>query len=201
MPVWVDLEGDRIVFFTQTGTRKARNLERDGRIAISLVDGTNPYRTAQIRGRVVEKRTGDEAEVVIERIARKFTGEPFPWQSPNSVLYVVEPERVRFMALPFMHAPRSRQQRPRPPQPATSLLLDEVIRATARRDAGRTGDGSSLPGIRSTSHVSRVGWCGEAATLRPTHGAPISAGERGRTRSLVDRGRQRPRSSLRATTA
>lgn len=103
VPVWVDLEGDRIVFFTQTGTRKARNLERDGRIAISLVDGANPYRTAQIRGRVVEKRTGDAAEVVIERIARKFTGEPFPWQSPHSVLYVVEPERVRFMALPFRH--------------------------------------------------------------------------------------------------
>jgi PPOX class probable F420-dependent enzyme len=105
VPVWVDLEGDRIVFFTQSGTRKARNLERDGRVAISLVDHENPYRTAQLRGRVVEKRTGDPAEVVIERIARKFTGEPFPWRSPNSVLYVVEPERVRFMELPFVHRP------------------------------------------------------------------------------------------------
>jgi PPOX class probable F420-dependent enzyme len=105
VPVWVDLEGDRIVFFTQTGTRKARNLERDGRVAISLVDHDNPYRTAQIRGRVVERRTGDPAEVVIERIARKFTGEPFPWRSPNSVLYVVEPETVRFMSLPFVHRP------------------------------------------------------------------------------------------------
>ena len=105
VPVWVDLEGDRIVFFTQSGTRKARNLERDGRVAISLVDHDNPYRTAQLRGRVVEKRTGDPAEVVIERIARKFTGEPFPWRSPNSVLYVVEPERVRFMELPFVHRP------------------------------------------------------------------------------------------------
>ena len=105
VPVWVDTEGDRIVFFTQSGTRKARNLERDGRIAISLVDGANPYRTAQIRGRVVEKRTGDPAEVVIERIARKFTGEPFPWRSPNSVVYVIEPERVRFTELPFVHRP------------------------------------------------------------------------------------------------
>jgi PPOX class probable F420-dependent enzyme len=103
VPVWVDTEGDRIVFFTQTGTRKARNLERDGRVALSLVDGTNPYRTAQIRGRVVEKRTGDAAEVVIERLARKFTDEPFPWRSPNSVLYVIEPERARFMELPFVH--------------------------------------------------------------------------------------------------
>jgi PPOX class probable F420-dependent enzyme len=103
VPVWVDTEGDRIVFFTQAGTRKARNLERDGRIAISLVDGENPYRTAQIRGRVVARRTGDAAEVVIERLARKFTDAPFPWRSPNSVLYVIEPERVRFTLLPFVH--------------------------------------------------------------------------------------------------
>lgn len=106
VPVWVGLDGDRIVFFTQSGSRKARNLERDGRIAISLVDGANPYRTAQIRGRVVERRTGDPAEKVIEQLARKFTGEPFPWRSPNSVLYVVEPVRVRLIELPFTHRPR-----------------------------------------------------------------------------------------------
>lgn len=106
VPVWVGLEGDRIVFFTQSGSRKARNLERDPRIAISLVDGANPYRTAQIRGRVVERRTGDPAEEVIEQLARKFTGEPFPWRSPNSVLYVVEPVRVRLIELPFTHRPR-----------------------------------------------------------------------------------------------
>jgi PPOX class probable F420-dependent enzyme len=105
VPVWIATEGDRIVFFTQSGSRKARNLERDPRVAISVVDGTNPYRTVQIRGRVVERRTGDPAEEVIERLARKFTGEPFPWRSPNSVLYVIEPEHVRITELPFVHHP------------------------------------------------------------------------------------------------
>jgi PPOX class probable F420-dependent enzyme len=105
VPVWIALEDDRIVFFTQSGSRKARNLERDPRVAISVVDGVNPYRNVQIRGRVVERRTGDPAEEVIERLARKFTGEPFPWRSPNSVLYVVEPERVRLTELPFVHRP------------------------------------------------------------------------------------------------
>ena len=110
VPVWIGLEGDRIVFFTQSGSRKARNLERDARVALSLVDGENPYRTAQIRGRVVERRTGDAAELVIERLARKFTDEPFPWRSANSVLYVVEPERVRFMELPFVHRPADEER-------------------------------------------------------------------------------------------
>lgn len=105
VPVWIAVEDDRIVFFTQSGSRKARNLERDPRVAISVVDGTNPYRTVQLRGRVVERRTGDPAEEVIERLARKFTGEPFPWRSPNSVLYVVEVERAHLTELPFVHRP------------------------------------------------------------------------------------------------
>jgi PPOX class probable F420-dependent enzyme len=105
VPVWIATEGDRIVFFTQSGSRKAQNLERDPRVAISVVDGTNPYRTVQLRGRVVERRTGDPAEEVIERLARKFTGEPFPWRSPNSILYVVEVERAHLTELPFVHQP------------------------------------------------------------------------------------------------
>jgi PPOX class probable F420-dependent enzyme len=105
VPVWIGVEDDRIVFFTQSGSRKARNLERDPRVAISLVDGANPYRSVQIRGRVIERRTGDPAEEVIGRLARKFTGEPFPWRSPNSILYVIEPERVRLTELPFVHRP------------------------------------------------------------------------------------------------
>jgi PPOX class probable F420-dependent enzyme len=105
VPVWVGREEDRIVFFTQSGSRKARNLERDPRVAISLVDGRNPYRTAQVRGRVVERRVGDAAELVIGRLAQKFTGEPFPFRSPNSVVYVVELQRVKLTELPFVHRP------------------------------------------------------------------------------------------------
>src|SRR5919202_4288769 len=68
VPVWVGVEGDRVVFFTQRQSRKARNLDRDPRVAISLVDFDNPYRTAQLRGRVVERRTGDEALAVMDEI-------------------------------------------------------------------------------------------------------------------------------------
>jgi PPOX class probable F420-dependent enzyme len=38
VPLWVRLEGGRVAFFTQPGSRKARNLERDPRVAISVVD-------------------------------------------------------------------------------------------------------------------------------------------------------------------
>ena len=57
-PVWVTMEGDRLAFFTQPGTRKARNLERDDRVAMSVSDRANPYAMAQVRGRVTETLRG-----------------------------------------------------------------------------------------------------------------------------------------------
>lgn len=104
MPVWIGLERDRVVFFTQRTSRKARNLEHDSRVAISLVDHENPYRTAQLRGHVVERRTGDEALTAMDTISLKYTGEPFPMRGPNGVLYVVGLDRVNYVELPFAHA-------------------------------------------------------------------------------------------------
>ena len=101
--VWIGVEGDHVVFFTQPGSRKARNLEREPRVAISLVDLENPYRSAQLRGRVVGTVEGAEALEIIDRLAVKYTGEPFPMRS--GVVFLVEPERARETVLPFRHAP------------------------------------------------------------------------------------------------
>ena len=59
--VWAGLEDDRVVFFTQAGSQKARNLARDPRVAVSVTDHGNPYRTGRLRGRVVERRDGEAA--------------------------------------------------------------------------------------------------------------------------------------------
>ena len=103
VPVWVGLEGDRIAFFTQPGTRKARNLEADPRVAMSITDHDNPYRMAQIRGRVVEQFDGEPALVVIDRLAHRYIGGPHPLRS--GVVFLVEPEQVFAMNLPFEHTP------------------------------------------------------------------------------------------------
>jgi PPOX class probable F420-dependent enzyme len=52
-PVWVDLEGNRILVCTGQQSVKARNVARDARVALSIVGQDNPYQEAQIRGRVV----------------------------------------------------------------------------------------------------------------------------------------------------
>ena len=101
--VWAGLEGDRVVFFTQPETRKARNLERDGRLAISLVDRENPYRTARLRGHVAGVLEGDEAFEVIDRLSRKYTGRDFPMR--RGVVFLVEVDRAASMNLPFRDEP------------------------------------------------------------------------------------------------
>ena len=49
--LWVDTDGVAVLLNTALGRVKARNLERDPRIAISLVDSENPYDSLTIQGR------------------------------------------------------------------------------------------------------------------------------------------------------
>jgi PPOX class probable F420-dependent enzyme len=103
VPVWVALEGERIAFFTQPGSRKARNLAADPRVAISITDHEEPYRMAQVRGRVVETVEGEEALAIMDRMALRYTGNPFPFR--RGIALLVEPEKVFELELPFEHAP------------------------------------------------------------------------------------------------
>ena len=104
VPVWTGMEGDRVVFFTQPASRKARNLARDPRVAFSITDHDQPYRMAQIRGQVVDTVEGEAALEIIDRLAVKYTGNPFPMRS--GVVFLIEPEKVQAMTLPFSHAPQ-----------------------------------------------------------------------------------------------
>jgi PPOX class probable F420-dependent enzyme len=92
VPLWVGTHGDRIVFLTGPESRKARNLRRDPRVALSLTAVDNPYLPVTVRGRVVEWLDGDEAWEIIDRIAMKYIGSPYD-RSRNRVVAVVEPGR------------------------------------------------------------------------------------------------------------
>ena len=103
IPIWAGIEDGRIIFFTQAQSRKAVHLERDPRLALSVVDHENPYRSARVRGHVAATVEGDEALAIIDRLAHKYTGEPFPLRTGR--VYVVEVERAGFTELPFKHRP------------------------------------------------------------------------------------------------
>ena len=73
-PVWIERVDDTITFNTATGRVKERNMRRDPRIAISVVDREDDYAGVAVRGRVVEMIEGEEADRQIDRLSKKYTG-------------------------------------------------------------------------------------------------------------------------------
>jgi PPOX class probable F420-dependent enzyme len=48
--MWVGLDGDDLVFSTVDGRRKVRNMRRDPRVSVIIVDHADPYNYVEIRG-------------------------------------------------------------------------------------------------------------------------------------------------------
>jgi PPOX class probable F420-dependent enzyme len=96
-PVWVDVEGDDVVFNTAEGRVKAENVQRDGRVAMSVSPTDNPYAHVDIRGRVVDIVEGEEAQEHIHELYRKYRGEGnYPLRPGEQRLkVVVEPIAVK----------------------------------------------------------------------------------------------------------
>jgi PPOX class probable F420-dependent enzyme len=92
VPMWVGVEGDAIAFLTSPGSRKARNLDRDARVAISVTAHDNPLVMAAVRGRV-ERVDGDAAWEIIDRISHKYIGGPYPLRE-DRVVYLIKPEHA-----------------------------------------------------------------------------------------------------------
>ena len=105
VPVWVGRQDDNLLICTGEVSLKAKNIRRDPRVALSIIDSHNPYMEAQLRGRVVEFRPDGDLKH-IDAISRKYTGKPFPLRSPEGrVAFVIEVEKARYTKLPFEHTP------------------------------------------------------------------------------------------------
>jgi len=95
-PVWCDLEGELVVVNSAKGRQKDKNIRRDPRVALAVIDPENPYRYIEIRGRVVEI-TEQGADDHIGKIANKYLGaDKYPYRQPTEVrvIYKIQPERV-----------------------------------------------------------------------------------------------------------
>lgn len=98
-PVWVDYDGEHLLVNTAVGRQKDRNLQRDGRVSLSIQDPDNGYRYLEVRGTVVG-RTTEGADAHIDKMALKYLGQPkYPWASPDQqrVLYRIRPEHSTTM--------------------------------------------------------------------------------------------------------
>jgi len=95
-PVWCDFDGKHVVVNSAKGRVKDRNMRRDPRVSMALIDPDNPYRYLQLQGRVVEI-TEEGADRHIDKMAKKYLGQDkYPFGQPGEVrvLYKIEPDRV-----------------------------------------------------------------------------------------------------------
>lgn len=93
--IWVHTDGERLVVNTEVHRQKYENIERDQRVTLTIRDEQDPYRYAEVRGRVVETVTGQEARDHIDQLSQKYHGQdydPDAIKSERVMLWIV-PER------------------------------------------------------------------------------------------------------------
>lgn len=98
-PVWFGWDGQHVLFSQTTTRQKFKNVSREPRVALSIVDPTNPYRYLEIRGKVV-RIDPDPEKAFIDQMAKKYMGvDKYPWNQPGDerVIVVVEPEHTSQM--------------------------------------------------------------------------------------------------------
>jgi PPOX class probable F420-dependent enzyme len=98
-PVWCDYDGENVLINTAAGRVKDKNLQREPRVSLSILDPDNPYRYLEVRGRVVE-RTHEGADDHINKMAKKYLGvDVYPYRNQGEVriLYKIKPERTSTM--------------------------------------------------------------------------------------------------------
>ena len=98
-PVWCDVEGDLVIINSAKGRQKDRNLRRDPRVSLAIIDPDNPYRYLELRGRVVEI-TEQGAAAHIDKMAKKYLGvDKHPYKNPNEirVMYKIQPNHATMM--------------------------------------------------------------------------------------------------------
>ncbi|HZG06507.1 MAG TPA: PPOX class F420-dependent oxidoreductase [Streptomyces sp.] len=97
-PVWVTRDGDDVLISTTVDRRKAKNIERDPRVSVVVVDPETPYNYAEIRGTAT--LTTEGGPELIDELSLKYTGKPYAEFNPASaqdaqrVVVRVTPQRV-----------------------------------------------------------------------------------------------------------
>jgi PPOX class probable F420-dependent enzyme len=99
-PLWIEADGDDLLVNTARGRAKARNIDRDPRVGITVVDPDNPYGVVAVRGTVIGVTT-DGADDHIDRLAKKYLGvDTYPNRRPDEIRITVRIRTDRILMQP-----------------------------------------------------------------------------------------------------
>jgi PPOX class probable F420-dependent enzyme len=86
--VWLDVDGNDVVFNTAEGRVKPRNLRRDPRIVISAQDPNNPRSYMVFYGKATVSDVG--ADEHIDKLAKKFlNADTYPFRQPGEKRLII----------------------------------------------------------------------------------------------------------------
>lgn len=86
-PMWFDWDGELLRFTHTTRRTKLRNIEKNPRVALSVLDPERPYRYLQVQG-TVESITPDPTGAFYVQLAKRY-GRPDPAPPPDAADRVV----------------------------------------------------------------------------------------------------------------
>jgi PPOX class probable F420-dependent enzyme len=98
-PVWVDFDGKHVIVNSAKGRVKDRNMRRDPRVSLAIIDPENPYRYVEVRGRIVDV-TENGADQHIDKMAKKYLNmDRYPNRRADEVrvMYKIAPEKFSSM--------------------------------------------------------------------------------------------------------
>jgi PPOX class probable F420-dependent enzyme len=94
--MWVDTDGEHIIINTETHRQKYKNVLANPMVAVAIWERDDPYRYAEVRGRVVETVAGAEARAHIDKLSNQYVGRPYPPDHIGErVILKIAPERQR----------------------------------------------------------------------------------------------------------
>jgi len=97
--VWIDTDGESIIFNTAEGRIKPKNMRRDARVAITVHNAENPYQQAMIRGHVTDL-VHEGAEEHIDFLAKKYMdldSYPYRQEGEQRVIIKIAADKVGLM--------------------------------------------------------------------------------------------------------
>jgi PPOX class probable F420-dependent enzyme len=98
-PVWGNYTDEYILINTAEGRLKHKNIQRDPRVAVSVVDHDNPLNMTTIRGKVVQI-IPDYDYTHINKLAKQYMGTdeyPYKKESERRITIKIKPEKIFVM--------------------------------------------------------------------------------------------------------
>lgn len=86
-PMWVDLDGDRVLVSSPVGSRKGQSLRERDQVAVSVVGTKNPWHWVSVSGRVIDIQPDNNLEF-IDRMSQKYVGAAYQRRTPREIFTI-----------------------------------------------------------------------------------------------------------------